>query len=95
MSQALSTLRSFASITESMLQAARDQEWEKLTQLGRERTELVSAMPENVSRHLLPSEQAEAKELIDNCRHLDAQTLAIVGERQDELRILLREPALA
>jgi hypothetical protein len=94
MSQALSTLSSFASMTESMLQAASEQDWDLLTQLGRARSDLVSTMPENISRHLLPSEQAAAMEVIENCRRLDARTLAMLGERQDELRILLREPAL-
>lgn len=81
-------------MTESMLQAANEHEWERLTQLSRERTDLVSTMPEDLARHLLPNEQAAARELLEKCRRLDAQTLAIVGERQDELRILLREPAL-
>ncbi len=95
MSQALSSLNTFASISETMLQVATDQEWEKLAQLGRERADLVNALPENLARHLLPSEYSSAKEILENCRRLDAQTFAIIGERQDELRILLREPALA
>ena len=95
MSRALSSLSTFASISEAMLQAATDQEWEKLVQLGRERADFINALPENLARHLLPNEHAPAKETLENCRRLDAQTFAIIGERQDELRILLRAPALA
>ncbi len=95
MSHALSSLDAFAAITETMLQAAEAQEWDKLLQLGNERDRLVGTLPDNLARHLLPNEHAQARELLEKCRHVDAQTLAIVGERQGELRVLLREPALA
>ena len=95
MSHALSSLESFANISESMMKAASAQEWEALVQLGQQREVLLKAMPDNIAPHLLPDEQVRARNLIENCRQLDAQTTALLGERQDELRVLLREPMLA
>ena len=95
MSHALSSLERFANLSESMAQAASDQAWEALVQLGQERGDLLKAMPGNLAPHLLPAEQARARELIEKCRQLDAQTMSLLGERQNELRVLLREPMLA
>ncbi len=95
MSHALSSLERFASLSASMAQAASAQEWETVVQLGQERGALLAAMPENLASHLLPAEQAHARHLIDSSRQLDTQTMALLGERQNELRVLLREPMLA
>ena len=95
MSHALSSLERFANLSASMAKAASDQEWETVVQLGQERGALLTAMPKNLASHLLPAEQAQARNLIDNSRQLDTQTMALLGERQNELRVLLREPMLA
>lgn len=95
MSHALSSLEALAETSESMAEAAVGQEWERLVQLQEERTALVDTMPDNLTVHLLPGEKIRAAELIETCRRIDTQILALLGERQAELRILLREPALA
>ncbi len=95
MSRALSSLESFANLSESMAKAASAQEWETLVQLGQERDAILEAMPANITPHLLPAELPLARDLIEKCRQLDAQTTSLLGERQNELRVLLREPALA
>ncbi len=95
MSHALSFLEALAETSESMAKAAAMQEWERLVQLQKERTALIDTMPDNLAAHLLPGERTRAAELIETCRRIDTQILALVGERQTELRILLREPALA
>lgn len=94
MSHALSSLEAFANTAKTMAKAAANQEWERLAQLQQERATLANSMPENLAAHLLPHEGSRAAELIETCRQLDAQILALLGERQIELRILLREPAL-
>ncbi len=95
MSHALSSLERFANLSASMAKAASAQEWETVVQLGQERGALLTAMPANLASHLLPAEQAQARNLIDSSRQLDTQTMALLGERQNELRVLLREPMLA
>lgn len=95
MSHALSSLESFATLSESIAKAASAQEWETVVQLGQERSALLRAMPANLASHLLPAEQAQARSLIENSRRLDTRTMTLLGERQDELRVLLREPTLA
>ena len=95
MSHALSSLEAFADISESMTKAADAQEWEQVVLLGQERDRLLKTLPENLAPHLLPAERPLARKLLENCRQLDAQTAALLGERHNELRVLLREPALA
>lgn len=95
MSHALSSLEALAETSESMAEAAVRQEWERLVQLQAERAALVDTMPDNLAVHLLSGERIRAAELLETCRRIDAQILALLGERQAELRILLREPALA
>ena len=47
----------------------------------------------DLAAHLPAPDRDRARTLIERCRETDAQTSVLLGARQDELRILLREHA--
>ncbi len=93
MNHALSLLERFASLTEAMHGAAAAQDWDGLVALGGERDALRQTMPADLAAHLPAPDRERARTLIGRCRETDAQTSVLLGARQDELRILLREHA--
>lgn len=93
MNHAFSDLERFASLTEAMHRAAAAQDWDALVTLGAERDALRQTMPADISPHLSAPDGNRARTIIEGCRETDAQTSALLGARQDELRILLREHA--
>lgn len=92
MSRALATLESFLSLTESIHRAVEAQEWDDLAHLGEERGQVLAALPPDLETHLSPSEYPRAQSIMTRCQLLDDETCARVKDRQDLLRILLREP---
>lgn len=93
MSQTLLALESFLALSEAMLGAARAQEWDNLGQFGEQRGQLADKFSPDLAARLPHAEQARGRAIIERCLQLDAQTYALVDERQTALRILLREPA--
>ncbi|WP_301102924.1 flagellar protein FliT [Propionivibrio sp.] len=91
MSQNLRVLENFLALSEAMARAAAAQEWDSLARADEERGTLADKLPDDLGAQLPPSEQGQARTLIERCQHLDAQTRTLVEERQKSLRILLRE----
>lgn len=95
MSQALAALDSFLALSEAMASAAEAQEWDDLVRLGEERgafSDNPLNLPANLGAQLLVTEQARGRMIIRRCQQLDLQTRALVENRQQALRVLLREP---
>lgn len=92
MSQALLALENFLRLSEAMASAAEEQEWEVLVRVGEERITLLDKLPADFSTQLPPAEQFQVRSIIERCQHLDAQVRSLVEERQDAVRVLLREP---
>ena len=92
MSRTLDSLESFLKLSEAMAGAAGAQEWETLIEIGDERGTLADQLPADLGATLLPAEQAHARTIIERCQQLDTQTCSLVEERQNALRVLLREP---
>ena len=93
MSRVLLVLERFQALSEAMADAARAQQWNDLARLSDERDACTKTLPANLAISLPASEQALGRKIIEQCQQLDAQTGALIAERQKSLRILLREPA--
>lgn len=91
MSQALRSLERFLELSEAMALAADEQEWEELVELGERRKAISDLWSADQSAQLLPSEQARGRTIMERCQRLDSQVFRLVKERQEALRVLLRE----
>ena len=89
MSSALRALEQLLALSEAMLGAAREQNWQALANNEAERRALADSLPESLGSE--PANAAQARELIDACLHCDAQIRPLVATRMGELRVLLRE----
>ena len=92
MSRTLLALESFLELSEAMAGAAVAQEWESLVAIGEQRGVLANQLPADLGATLPAAEQAHARTIIEHCQQLDTQIRSLVEERQNALRVLLREP---
>lgn len=90
MSAALASLEQLLSLSEAMLLSANSDDWTTLAKQQREREALTAALPENWQGSLLPAEQSQARQLLQNCQRVDATIGPCVESRLAELRDLLR-----
>ena len=75
-----------------MAGAAVAQKWESLVEIGEQRGALANQLPADLGATLHPAEQTRARTIIEHCQQLDTQTRSLVEERQNALKVLLREP---
>lgn len=92
MSALLSALERLLALSEAMAAAAEAQEWERLVGLGEEHSACAAALPADLSAQLPAAEKAAARTIIERNQGLDQRTHRLVEERQQALRVLLREP---
>ena len=92
MSALLSALERLLALSEAMAAAAEAQEWERLFGLGEEHSACAAALPAALAAQLPDSEKAAARTIIERNQGLDQRTHQLVEERQQALRVLLREP---
>lgn len=90
MSSALATLERLLSLSKAMLISANAEDWTTLANQQREREGLTAAMSENWQGSLSLAEQAQARQLLQNCLRVDATIGPCVESRLAELRVLLR-----
>ena len=91
MSQVLIELERFLELSEAMASAAEEQEWESLVSIGEDRGQLLLRLPADFALTLPPVEHASARVIMERCQKLDDKTCSLMGERQKDLRVLLRE----
>lgn len=89
MSSALGALEQLLALSEAMLAAARDGNWDALANSEAERRALADSLPDALGD--APATALAARALIDGCLDCDAQIRPLVTTRMNELRVLLRE----
>ncbi len=92
MSALLSALERLLALSETMANTAEAQEWERLVRLGEERSAFAATLPADLAARLPDSEKAAARTVIERNQAIDERTRLLVEERQEPLRVLLREP---
>ena len=85
-------LERLLALSEAMLAAGEAGEWERLAALGEERKAIVDSLPADLNGTLFGPEKVRARTIIERHQVLDAKTRALIEERQQALRVLLREP---
>ena len=91
MTSALDALEQLQELSEAMLRAAIEQNWETLASRETERRALADTLPDAAGKQSTSAEQARARVLIETCLHCDARIRPLVATRMNELRVLLRE----
>ena len=82
MSQVMTLLAEFETLSQAMLQAAEDQSWELLEQLSGARESVQAQLPAELDVALQPDEIEAATHLIQTCLALDKKTFALADERK-------------
>ena len=82
MSQVMTLLAEFETLSQAMLEAAEDQSWELLEQLSGARESVQAQLPEELEVALQPDEIEAATHLIRTCLALDKKTFALADERK-------------
>lgn len=93
MNPALGALEQLRSLSQVMLDAARDSDWQSLLDHEAQRRALVETLPADLACRLTAAAADEARALIETCQRCDAGIRALVARRQCELRVVLRQPA--
>ena len=92
MSQAIELLERFLTLTRAINLAAEAQEWDETERLGLQRAAQLGDLPADLAARVDPEKVAHVRALIEECLQLDARTRALAEERQQTIRVLLREP---
>ncbi len=92
MTVSLKALEQLLALSEAMLGAAQEEDWQTLAAREAERRTLSESLPDPASSsQLATAEQARARLLIEACLHCDARIRPLVARRMNELRVVLRE----
>lgn len=91
MTSSLSALEQLLVLSQAMLSAAGEQNWQALASRESERRALADSLPDALSSQLPGTEQARARILIEACLQCDARIQPLAARRLNELRIVLRE----
>lgn len=93
MNRELLALSQLGTLSEAMAHAANAGDWQTLTGHEAERRRLAESLPADLASTLPPAVQRDARRVIENCLACDAQVRRLVGNRLEELSVILRQTA--
>jgi hypothetical protein len=95
MSSPLTALEQLLALSEAMLGAAEEGDWDTLASHETQRRALADSLPAALTRDLPPAAQATARALIEGCQRCDARIHPLIEARLTELRVVLRQTVMA